>query len=272
MTMQATILERIVDTKREEISHGLARCGRIEMAHRARDASPPRGFRKALRRDTVAVIAEIKRASPSAGPIRSGSSAVELGQAYQAGGAAAISVLTDWTYFKGSLDDLSAVRQSVSVPVLRKDFVLDPYQVYEARAAAADAVLLIASILDRTQLCHLQMTARALGMDALVEVHTAEEMETALTVQADLIGINNRDLKTFETRLETTVSLARMAPPDVVLAALSGISTTDDVNQMAGAGVDAILVGESLMRRDDVAAATHLLCGHALDGGRHRSR
>lgn len=209
------------------------------------------------------VVAEIKKASPTAGLIRPDFDAAAIGRGYQAGGAAAISVLTDEIYFQGSLDIFREVRAAVDLPLLRKDFTIDPFQVYEARAAGADAVLLIVSILDEDQLRGLQALARELGMDALVEVHTSVEMELARRVDADLVGINNRDLKTFVTRLETTAELAALAPPGAVLVALSGISSREDVETMARSGAHAVLVGESLMRQPDVASAVCAVTGVA---------
>ncbi|MCA1595188.1 MAG: indole-3-glycerol phosphate synthase TrpC [Chloroflexi bacterium] len=256
-----SILEKIVATKREELAASLERTSRAEMMARARDAAPPRGFRLAIRGSDVRVVAEIKKASPAAGLIRPEFDAAAIARAYQAGGAAAISVLTDRTYFQGSLEIFEAVRDAVGIPLLRKDFTIDPYQIYEARAAGADVILLIVSILDEEQLRAFLALSRELGMDTLVEVHTAEEMELACRVGADLIGINNRNLKTFETRLETTSELAALAPPGAVLMALSGISSREHVETMARSGAHAVLVGESLMRQADVESAVREIVG-----------
>ena len=266
----ATILDRIVSTKREELAHLRAGRSLAEMAAIARDRGPARGFRLALRGDDVRIIAEIKRASPTAGLIRDDFDAASLAKGYQAGGAAALSVLTDELYFKGSLEVFRQARDAVAIPVLRKDFTLDPYQVYEARAAGADAVLLIVAILDEPALRDLLALTRELGMDAMVEVNNAAEMEMACRVGADLVGVNNRDLKTFVTRLETTAELAELAPPGAVLAALSGIRSRDDVSLMARSGADAVLVGESLMRQPSVDTAVRSLAGVPADQRRAR--
>lgn len=259
--MSDTILDRIVRTKHEELTESQRSCSAEQIADLARQAPPPRGFRNALCGETVALIAEIKKASPTKGLIRPDFDPEAIAAGYTRGGAAALSVLTDATYFQGSLEILRQVRAAVTAPVLRKDFVIDPYQVLEARAAGADAVLLIVAILEEDQLGELFRAARELGMDALVEVHTRSEMEMALRLEANLVGINNRNLKTFETRLETTEELAAMAPPGVLVAALSGICTREDVERMARYGADAILVGESLMRQANVEAAARSLCG-----------
>lgn len=256
-----TILDRIIETKHVELAEAVSRIPLQEMKARARAAAPVRGFRKQLLREDVAVIAEIKKASPSAGLIRADFDPVEIAQAYQTGGAAALSVLTDRIYFQGSLEIMDKVRRAVSLPVLRKDFTIDPYQIYEARAAGADAVLLIVAVLDEDQLRILYETTRETGMDALVEVHTQEEMEMAARLDADMIGINNRNLKTFETRLDTTAEVAALMPSGCLLAALSGITGPEDVWRMAEEGARAVLVGELLMRSADVAATTRRLCG-----------
>lgn len=209
--------------------------------------APPRDFRGALRRDTVALIAEIKQASPSKGVLIEDFDPVALGALYASHGAAAISVLTDERYFRGQLEHLSAVRNVVHVPVLRKDFILDPYQVYEGRAAGADAILLIVAALPDEMLSQLHTLIADLGMAALVEVHNEAEMGRALKLSAGLIGINNRNLKTFEVDLETTARLAGLAPESVTLVAESGISTPSDVGRMGMLGAHAVLVGEALI-------------------------
>lgn len=243
------ILERIVETKREEVLVLRNRLAELRLA--AESAEPARDFADALRAPgSVAVIAEVKRRSPGAGTIRPGLDPVELAASYQAGGAAALSVLTDRDYFGGSLDDLVAVRRSVEVPVLRKDFVIDDAQVYEARAAGADAVLLIVGILDDAALRGLLELAGELGMAALIEAHDAGEVERGLAVGAQLLGVNNRDLRTFRTDLAVTLGLLDRIPPDIVLVSESGIQTSDDVLLLGRAGVDAVLVGEALLRRD----------------------
>jgi indole-3-glycerol phosphate synthase len=235
--LSKNILHRIVDVKHAEVRALRARAS--ELRGRASAAAPPRGFAAALRR-------------PGADP-------VDVARAYREGGAAALSVLTDREFFGGDLDALRAVRAAVSLPLLRKDFVVDPLQVWEARAAGADAVLLIVRILSDAQTAELLGLSRELGMDALVEVHTAEEMERALAAGSTLVGINNRDLSTFATDLELSISLARGVSPGVTRVAESGIRTPADVDRLGAAGFDAILVGESLMRQPDLRAAAAAL-------------
>lgn len=254
-------LAEIVETKRREVAALLPRVQAVRTA--AEGAAEARRFAAALRVPAeVRLLAEVKRKSPSAGPIRPGADPVEIARAYEAGGAAALSVLTDRTYFDGSLEALQAVRSAVSVPVLRKDFIIDESQVWEARAAGADAILLIVRILDDERLVALQSLARELGMDVLVEVHDRAELERAITAGSSLIGINNRDLRTFRTNLELSMELASDIDPKVTLVAESGIRTPEDVQRLGACGVDAILVGEALMRQPDVAAAAAELSGH----------
>lgn len=256
----ADILSRIVETKRVEVAE--LRPHAAELRARAADAAPTRGFASALRRPSeVALLAEIKRRSPSAGPIRPDATPAEVATAYRAGGAAALSVLTDRDYFDGSLAALKSARAAVELPLLRKDFTIDPLQVFEARAAGADAILLIARILDDGQLTELLGLAADLGLDSLVEVHDAGELQRALAVGATLVGVNNRDLRTFRTELDLSLRLAAGVPPAVTLVAESGIRTRDDVQRLGAAGVDAILVGESLMRQPDLVAGTGALVG-----------
>ena len=207
------------------------------------------GLRSAV--SDIRLIAEVKKASPSKGLIRPDFDPVAIARRYEETGASAISVLTDEKYFQGKLEYLTQIHQAVGIPLLRKDFIIDPMQVYEARAAGADSVLLIAAALSLGHMHELLEVVRGLGMAALVEVHTESELCTALSVGADIIGINNRDLQTFETRLETTLELASRVPPDKVLVSESGINTRADVERLMQAGVDAILVGESLMREPD---------------------
>jgi indole-3-glycerol phosphate synthase len=229
----------------------------------AEGAPAARRFGAALRSETeVRLLAEIKRRSPSAGLIRSDVETTDVARAYEAGGAAALSVLTDEEFFGGSLEALRRVRRAVALPLLRKDFVLDEVQVWEARAAGADAILLIVRILDDPRLAALRDLALELGMAALVEVHDARELDRALTVGADLIGINNRDLSTFRTDLALSLQLAAGVEPEVTLIAESGIRSPDDVVALGAVGMDAILVGESLMRQADLRAAAAKLVGH----------
>lgn len=258
--MTDNILDRIVEVKRAEVRDTAPKSA--ELKARAEDAPPPRGFAAALSRPgEVRLLAEVKRRSPSAGDIRPGADPVEVARAYHDGGAAALSVLTDRDFFGGSLDALVRVREAVPLPVLRKDFVIDPVQLWEARAAGADAVLLIVRILSDAQLADLQGVARERGMDVLVEVHTAEEMERALAAGSTLVGVNNRDLSTFVTDLDLSIRLAAGVGPGVTLVAESGIRTAADVDRLGAAGFDAILVGESLMRQADLQAAAAALAG-----------
>ncbi len=216
----------------------------------------------------MALIAEVKRKSPGAGDIRPDLDPAEQARGYQSGGASAVSVLTDGTYFSGSLADLRDTRRAVEAPVLRKDFMLDPLQVWEARAAGADAVLLIVRILDDAELVELQALAQELGMAALVEVHDGLELERALAAEARIVGINNRDLTTFETRLEVTLDLVSQVPDDVVLVSESGIAGPTDVDALGSAGVNAVLVGEWLVRQPDAARAAAALSGRRRAEGR----
>jgi indole-3-glycerol phosphate synthase len=255
------ILDRIVETKRVEVGRLLPLAAELRAAA---EASPPaRAFGDALRRSSeVAVIAEIKRRSPSAGWIREELSVAEAALAYESAGAAALSVLTDTEYFGGALGDLRSARGAVSLPVLRKDFTIDPVQVWESRAAGADAILLIVRILDDSTLIDLSALAGELGMGVLLEVHTAAELERALRSDAEIIGVNSRDLDTFHTDLNVAISLAASVPADRVFVAESGIRTAADIDRLGAAGADAVLVGESLMRQPDLVGATAALVGH----------
>jgi indole-3-glycerol phosphate synthase len=254
------ILDKIVETKRAEVARLLP--GAAELRAVAEAAAPARAFAGALRRPgEVALIAEIKRRSPSAGWIRQELSVAAAASAYAAAGAAALSVLTDEDYFGGALGDLRAARAAVSLPVLRKDFIIHPVQVWEARAAGADAVLLIVRILDDSLLSELGALAQELGMGVLVEVHTAAELERALRAEAGIVGINSRDLDTFHTDLDVAIRLAASVPSDRVVVAESGIRSSADVDRVGAAGASAVLVGESLMRQPDLASATAALVG-----------
>ena len=254
------ILATIVEAKRAGLSGLASRSAAMEGA--AVSAPAPRAFRDALAAsEHVALIAECKRRSPGAGDIRPDLDPAELTRAYARAGAAALSVLTDDTFFGGGAEDLVAARQATSIPVLRKDFTIDRLHVLEARAMGADAVLLIVRVLDDSILADLHATARDLGMDVLVEVHERAELDRALRVGADLIGINNRDLSTFRTDLATTARLLEDMPDDVIVVSESGIHTTEDVERLGEAGVDAILVGEALLRAPDPGAAAARLAG-----------
>jgi indole-3-glycerol phosphate synthase len=258
-----TILTRIVASKRAELASRRQRQSEADLARLATDAPPPRPFEAALRRPGIQVIAEVKKASPSAGSIQAQADVVAVALTYAEGGAACISVLTDGPFFQGSLDDLRRVRAAVDLPLLRKDFIVDRYQVLEARAAGADAVLLIAEILDDQELVDLQSAIKSWGMAALVECHEAVNLGRVIASGAALVGINNRNLHTFETRLEHTLDLASQVPADRVLISESGIRSRADVVRLEAGGVKAILVGETLMRAGEPARMLRELRGVA---------
>jgi indole-3-glycerol phosphate synthase len=257
-------LARICASKRAAVARRKAELPLSELEARL-PVAPPRGFRRALEakleRDGLALIAEIKKASPSRGLIRADFDPPTLARAYAAGGAACLSVLTEETWFQGADQHLSAARAAVDLPCLRKDFILEPYQVLEARAIGADCVLLILAALDDGLARELAATARALGLDLLLEVHDTAELERALRLDAALIGINNRDLKSLTVDLRTTEQLAPLVPGDRLLVAESGLSRHADLERMAAVGARCFLVGEALMREADVAAATRALLG-----------
>jgi indole-3-glycerol phosphate synthase len=256
----ASILDEIFAAKREELE-ARRREVSLEAIIASAQATPlPRDFVAALRGRTPAIIAEVKRASPSKGDIFPGLDPASVARDYANGGAAAISVLTD-RRFKGSLDDLQAVRMAVAIPLLRKDFMFDDYQLYEARAAGADCILLIVAMLAQDQLAQLAAGARALGLAALVEVHNPEEFERASALKADLIGINNRDLHTFKTDIATTEELLKGYTGTALIVGESGIETPDHIRRLYTAGARAFLIGESLLREGTPAAALAPLVG-----------
>ncbi|CAH2599800.1 Indole-3-glycerol phosphate synthase [Rhodovastum atsumiense] len=258
-------LGRICAETRAEVARRKALTNLETMRGRATAVRPPRGFGSALMQTAAAgrysLIAEIKKASPSGGLIRPEFDPPELARAYQEGGATCLSVLTDGPFFQGSKDDLIAARAAVRLPVLRKDFILDPWQVYESRAIGADCILLILAALTDEQAVELEGIARDLDMDVLAEVHDRRELDRALGLQTKLIGINNRNLKTLKTDLETTIELVPHVPPDRFVIAESGLREHDDLRRLCDMGVGGFLVGEHLMRQDDLTAATRKLLG-----------
>jgi indole-3-glycerol phosphate synthase len=261
------ILERILATKTEEVANERRRKPLSAVVAEARDAGPVRDFVAALRSKIAAgapaVIAEIKKASPSKGLLRARFDPAAIAASYERYGAACLSVLTDTQFFQGRIEDLSAARAACLLPVLRKDFTIDAYQVHEARAAGADCILLIAAALERKALCELEDVSRESGLAVLVEVHDAAELERALELKTPLIGINNRNLRTFESHLETTLDLLERIPSDRLVVTESGILTADDVRRMRARRVDCFLVGEAFMRAEDPGAELERLFGKA---------
>jgi len=258
-----TILDRIVADKRDELAAARERVPLAEMRRRAESAPAPRGFAKALRGPKISLIAEAKKASPSRGILRADFDPVWLAGRYVEGGAAAISVLTDEKHFQGNLDYMRAVRKALpgGPPVLRKDFTIAPYNLYEARSNGADAVLLIAAILEDSLLRDLMTEADALGLDALIEVHDERELVRAPVTNAPLIGITNRDLRTFNVDLATTERLRPLAPPEATIISESGIFTREDMVRLERAGVDAVLIGEGVVTAPDPADKIRELLG-----------
>lgn len=271
--MAATILDRICDEKRRQVAENKSRRPIQELLKRAQDQAPPRGFAAALTHKVettgLGLIAEIKKASPSAGLIRPDFKPSQLARAYAHGGAACLSVLTDQKFFQGSDADLGEARSACDLPVIRKDFMVDPYQVVEARALGADCILLIVGALDDVELSNMESIALGYGMDVLIEVHDEWEMERALKLKSPLIGINNRDLKIMKTDLGTTERLAPMVPADRHIVCESGIESPVDIKRMVAAGAKRFLIGESLMKRPDVEMATRILL---VGGGAHMEK
>jgi len=271
------ILDTILADKRAEVEARRKETPLENLRSAALSEPRARGFRAAIGRGEqsppgvrtpasgIRLVAEVKKASPSKGLIRADFDPVAIASRYEETGASAISVLTDEKYFQGRLEYLTQIKSAVTVPLLRKDFIVDPYQVYESRAAGGDAILLIVAAVLPRDLSMLMSLAQELAMDSLVEVHTGEELDIALEAGAQIVGINNRDLQTFETRLETTLEMARRVPGDRVLVSESGIFTRTDVERLMEVGVDAILVGESLMREPDPGAKVRELLGTVQD-------
>ena len=259
------ILQRILATKREEVAAARRAVPLAELEARARAAGPARDFVGAIRAKLAAgqpaVIAEIKRASPSKGLLREDFDPAAIARAYEAAGAACLSVLTDAQYFQGAPEHLGAARGACALPALRKDFVVDPYQVIESRALGADGILLIAAALSIGAMRELETLAQEQGMGVLVEVHDGEELEQALELKTPLVGVNNRDLRSFETRLETTLGLLPRIPPDRIVVTESGIGTPEEVRRLRAQGVGAFLVGEAFMRATDPGRALRDLFG-----------
>jgi indole-3-glycerol phosphate synthase len=259
------ILERIVAVKREEIAAAKVRRGQASLREEAEARRDTRGFTDALRRTIgvghAAVIAEVKKASPSKGVLREHFVPAEIAASYERGGAACLSVLTDERFFQGAAAYLQQARAACALPALRKDFMVDAYQVFEARAMGADCILLIAACLDDSQMADLEAQAHALGMDVLVEVHDGAELDRALRLKTPLVGINNRNLRSFEVSLDTTLALLPRVPADRLLVTESGILVRGDVERMRDAKVHAFLVGEAFMRADDPGKALADLFG-----------
>ena len=249
------ILDKIVAHKKKALAKLKESVPLSSLEKLAQTVERPRGFRQALACfPEVALIAEVKKASPSAGVIRNEFDPVEIGKIYEDCGASAISVLTDNHFFQGSLSSMQEVRQAVRIPVLRKDFIIDPFQIYEARASGADAVLLIVAILSDRELVAFLALCRELGLETLVEVHTEEDLNKAIEARADVIGINNRNLKTFEVDIETTLDLITELPKGITWVSESGITNRHDITRLGEAGVDAVLVGTTLMKAADIGA------------------
>ena len=257
-----TILDEIYKHKLSEVAEDKKRVSLETLKEQCKKKQEARSFGAALKSNTnIRIIAEIKKASPSLGIIREDFNPVEIARIYETGGAAAISVLTDEKFFQGRLSYLTDVKKSVNLPILRKDFIIDSYQIYEARSAGADAILLIAALLTKEEIQHYLELARELDMDCLVEVHSEAELKKVLQTNADIIGINNRDLATFKTDLKTTVRLRPMIPTEKIVVSESGIKSRMDVEKLMKEGVDAILVGETLMKSNDISAKLRELLG-----------
>ncbi len=257
----STVLDKICDDKRRHIERKKAYIPLSDLKSKSQDQSPTRGFIRTLKSHDPALIAEVKKASPSKGIIRQDFDPVAIAKTYASNGAACLSVLTDEPYFQGHDDYLVAIRAAVNIPILRKDFMLDAYQLYEARAMGADCILLIMAALEDTQAAELYDLATSLEMDTLFEVHDENELERCLALAPKMVGVNNRNLKTLEVDLATGMNLALSMPQDVVRVAESGINDYETVETFAAAGFNAFLIGESLMRESDIGHATRKILG-----------
>ncbi len=257
------ILKKIINRKEQEIDTRVRQTGIEEIIKRAKQANPVRGFVDSIKQRIAAgdpaIIAEIKKASPSKGLIREDFNPADIAKRYQEGGASCVSVLTDIDFFKGSDDYLKQARAACELPVIRKDFIIDPYQVYESRAMGADCILLIVAVLDNRKLNQLYTLAKALNMDVLIEIHDQDELQRALPLGAELLGINNRNLRNFETSLQTSLDLLEQIPDDRIVVTESGIHTVEDVKLMRDNNINAFLVGEAFMRAKDPGAELHKL-------------
>ncbi|MFM9018500.1 MAG: indole-3-glycerol phosphate synthase TrpC [Actinomycetota bacterium] len=261
----SNFLEEVVERTRADVAARRELVPLEALQDRLEPAPRSRPFSEGLVQEGISLIAEMKRASPSKGPIRPDATVTDIVRAYESAGASACSVLTEPHWFGGSLDDLVEARAACDLPLLRKDFIVDPYQLAEARLAGANAVLLIVAALNPADLTSLQDQAGEIGLDCLVEVHDEDEMETALECGAEIIGVNNRNLQTLDVDPDTALRLLADAPAGTIVVAESGITSNADVQRLEDAGVDAILVGEALMREDDPAAAVHALLGTRSD-------
>ncbi len=261
ISRERTILDRIVEARRESIAHRKRVLPDVALKLAVGKVDPPRDFLGALSRPGINIIAELKKASPSRGVIRENYAPADLAPRLEEAGAAALSVLTEEEFFSGSLTDLKAARKAVNIPVLRKDFIIDPWQVWEARAAGADAFLLIVAILSLESLRELLELGRELGMEPLVEVHSREETGRALAAGARIIGVNNRDLRNFDVKLETSLELVEAIPEECIAVSESGLRTHDDLMRLRSAGFDAFLIGEHLMKESDPATPLRAFIG-----------
>jgi indole-3-glycerol phosphate synthase len=256
-----SVLDQIVDETRDEVARRRDRVPVDRLEAALRERADMRPFAEALTSPGISVIAEHKRRSPSAGPLREGLSVSDVARAYERGGATALSILTEPFHFGGALEDLREARGAAALPVLRKDFIVDPYQLYESAAAGADAILLIVAALDDHDLHRLYRDARALDLDVLVEVHDEEELERALEIDADVLGINNRDLSDFTVDIDRTYELLSDVPAGKTVVSESGFTSREQLDDLERVGVDAVLVGEALMRAEDIEAACRALTG-----------